>query len=113
MKRTGFLQSIRNAWAGIVQVFRRERNFRMELIAAGLAVGAGFFFNIQRAGWMSLIIIILLVLLLETLNSAAEHFLDVLKPRLHAQVKLIKDMMAGAVLLTAVGAMLIGALIFV
>jgi diacylglycerol kinase len=106
------MQSVKDAWRGLGSVFRRERNFRIQLFAATVALVAASALGIRRADWMTLIILILFVLLLELLNSAAEHFLDVLRPRLHTQVKLIKEMMAGAVLLAAVGAVAVGALLF-
>lgn len=112
MKRSRFFVSLRDAWSGIRHVFRRERNFRIQLVAAGMALVAASVLDLQRVDWMVLLLLILLVLLLELLNSAAEHFLDVLRPRLQLQVKFIKDMMAGAVLLGAVGAVLLGACIF-
>lgn len=112
MKRSHFAQSLKDAWRGLGSVFLRERNFRVQLLAAGLAIGAGFFLRLERVDWAILVTPVLFVLLLEVLNSAAEHFLDVLRPRLQLQVKLIKDMMAGAVLLAAVGAVIIAALIF-
>jgi diacylglycerol kinase len=49
---------------------------------------------------------------MELLNTALEYFTDLLKPRLHHYVSLIKDIMAAAVLLTALGSAVIGLIIF-
>ena len=59
-----------------------------------------------------MIILIMAVLVMEILNTTFEYLSDLLKPRLHHYVRTIKDIMAGAVLLTAVGSAVIGLMIF-
>lgn len=59
-----------------------------------------------------LLIIIVMVLGMELINTAFERVIDMLKPRVHPYARIVKDMMAGAVLLTACLAVIIGALIF-
>ena len=59
-----------------------------------------------------LILTILVVLSLELINSQIEKFLDLIQPEHHPRVKIIKDFSAGAVLLSAIGSVVIGLLIF-
>lgn len=59
------------------------------------------------------VLLIMLVLIMELLNTAVERVMDLLKPRLHQYVLLIKDVMAGAVLLTSLAALVIGSIIFI
>jgi diacylglycerol kinase len=51
---------------------------------------------------------IVLVLSLELANTAAERIMDILKPRVHPYARVVKDAMAGAVLIASVGAVFIG-----
>lgn len=60
----------------------------------------------------ALTLVIVIVLVLELINSAMERFVDVISPRLHSQAEDVKDVMAGAVLIASVGAAIIGVLIF-
>jgi diacylglycerol kinase len=58
-----------------------------------------------------LILLIALVLTLEILNTIIEHMVDIVQPRLHESVRTIKDMMAGAVLVSSLGSVIIGLII--
>lgn len=113
MKRIAIIKSIAHAWTGIRYAYRRERNFRVQLLAAILAFFFGAVLHIKQNEWVVLLLLVLLVLLLEMLNTAAEHFLDVLRPRFELQVKVTKDLLSGAVLIAALFAVCIGAVIFV
>jgi diacylglycerol kinase len=55
---------------------------------------------------------IMAVLVLESLNTIFEHLSDILKPRLHDYVRIIKDIMAATVLITSLGALVVGIIIF-
>lgn len=112
MTRGTFGTSVRNAWRGVVFVFRHERNFRVQLFIAALVLLAAFMLHISKAELMVVLLLIFLVLGLEIMNTAFEKFLDVVKPQLHEQVRVLKDIMAGVVLVSALGALVIGALIF-
>ena len=61
---------------------------------------------------IALLLLIILVLTLELINSILERFVDVFKPRIHPMVEEIKDLMAGAVLIASLGALIVGLLIF-
>ena len=58
------------------------------------------------------LLMVVAVLVMEILNTVFEYFADMLKPRIHHYVHLIKDIMAGAVLITSLGAFFIGLIIF-
>lgn len=78
----------------------------------GLAIISGIILDIERLEWIFLILIITLVILMEILNSAVERVSDILKPRIHSYVKEIKDIMAAAVMLSAICAAIVGLMIF-
>ena len=62
--------------------------------------------------WRWVVLAIVIVLATELLNTAFEHLCDVVQPELHASVKAAKDVAAGAVLVTSIGAAVIGAMVF-
>lgn len=106
-------KSFKYALKGFAYVFKNEQNFRIQ-IAIGLVV-IFFMFLFQIEVWEAIILVLLitLVLVLELINSIFEKFVDILKPRIHTYAKIIKDMMSAAVLLSALGASIIGLLIFI
>ena len=75
-------------------------------------VTAGFFFQISRTEWCWIILAIAMVWTAEALNTAFEFLADVASPEFHPTVRDAKDVAAGAVLVTAVAATIIGGLIF-
>jgi diacylglycerol kinase len=100
-----------HALRGLTYVFKNEQNFRIQLLIAAVAVGALLYFPLFTWERVLIIILIVMVLTMELMNSALERFTDLLKPRLNSYVGAIKDIMAAAVLLTSVGAAVIGWLI--
>lgn len=107
-----FLQSIRGAGEGLKHVFKNERNFRVQIAVAVVVLIAVWYFPLSRPEMLLVISLIFAVLVMEVLNTAMETFTDLLKPRLHHYVKNVKDIMAGAVLLTSLGAAIVGLIIF-
>lgn len=105
---TSFADAIR----GLKRVFKSEQNFRIQAALGVLVLAAAAYFPLRPWEIILLILLILLVLLVEILNTVFEYFSDLLKPRLHHYVYAIKDIMAGAVLLTSAVALAVGAMIF-
>jgi len=112
MKNQTFLSSIRIAFFGIITAFKKERNFRIQCCIALVVLLLAQWFHISVVENCIVIITILVVLSLELINSQIEKFLDLINPELHPKVKIIKDFSAGAVLLSALGSIVIGVLIF-
>lgn len=100
------------AWRGIVHVANTEQSFQVQLVAAVAVIGAAIFFQIRMVEWLVVVLVTTSLLVLELLNSTVERMVDLFKPRLHDQVEVIKDSMAGAVFLAACGAFAIGCMIF-
>jgi len=100
------------ALRGIVLVFKSEQNFRIQLFCGLVVILLGLFFHISGTRFLFLASIITLILILECINTAIEHVADVVKPRLSEQVKMIKDIMAGAVLLATLLSIIIGVCVF-
>lgn len=107
------LDSFRYAARGLRSVWRNEQNFRLQSYSAVVVIVAMILFRITIAEAIILTMMIVFVLVLEVVNTIFEKFVDILKPRLHMYVEVIKDMMAAAVLLAAVGAVIVAAMVFV
>ncbi len=105
------VRSFRHAGVGI-KCALREPNFQIESAAAVAAIFFGLYCGVSRWELAVLVLVILTVLSFEIINTIFERMTDILVPRQHPYVKLIKDMMAGAVLLACVGAVLVGLIIF-
>lgn len=104
--------SFRYAWKGVKTVFQNEQNFRIQIAISVIVIFAMLGFHIRALEAVALILMMLVVLILEILNTVVERFIDILQPRLNHYSAKIKDMMAAAVLLAAIGSCIIGFLIF-
>jgi diacylglycerol kinase len=93
-------------------VAREEQNFRIQLVLAAGVVVLMFVLGLRAPEKALLTLAMVVVLVLELVNSIFERMVDILKPRIHHYVEDIKDIMAGTVLVASAGAVLIGVLIF-
>jgi diacylglycerol kinase len=93
-------------------VLRNERNARIHLVFAILVLLAGLVFQVTPLELSAVVFAVIIVFLAEIFNSAFEKTLDIVSPGHHPTVKLVKDMTAGAVLFAAVGAVIIGVVVF-
>lgn len=107
-----FKKSFKHAFRGMTYALKNEKNFQNEIVIALFVIGAMFYFGVTRAEMVVLILVMMGVLLAELVNTVMERIVDILKPRIHPYARLIKDLMAAAVLLTSILAIIIGALIF-
>jgi len=115
-KRFSIKQRLRSfpfAFNGLKILLREEHNARIHLVAAILAIIAGFGFKISSMEWLAVIFAIGLVFALELVNSALENLADFLHPDKHESIKKVKDLAAAAVLVAAMCALVVGLLIFV
>lgn len=106
-----FFKSFKYAARGLKFVWR-ENNFKIQIVAALIVVVLMCYFDLSRLERVVLVLVIMAVLIFEALNTIFEHLSDVLKPRLHDYIMIIKDIMAAIVLMTSIGAVIVGLLIF-
>lgn len=106
------LKSFVYAFRGIGLLVRNEHNARIHLVAAATAVTAGFLLKITAVEWTIIVLVIGTVLAAEAFNSALEALCDLVSPGYHESVKKAKDLAAGAVLVVAIAAAVIGSVIF-
>lgn len=107
-----FIKSLRAAVNGIMEVLRSERNAKIHLGIAVLVVLAGIRLGISSAEWAAVFFAMLLVFLAEIVNTAIEKMLDLIDERRNPRVGIIKDITAGAVLVAATGALIVGITVF-
>jgi diacylglycerol kinase len=104
--------SFGHAFRGVFYALRTQRNFRIHFVAIVVVVALGLWVGISSYAWALLTLTIGGVVALEMLNTALEVFVDLVKPDYHPLAKRIKDLMAGAVLVSAIVAVIVAFLIF-
>ena len=108
-----FIRGFGYALNGIWHATATQLNFRVHLVAAIIAVYAGYALHISKDEWLWIILCIAMVLVAELFNTALEFLTDLVSPDYNKKAGLVKDMGAGAVLITAICALVIGLIIFV
>ncbi len=104
--------SFRYAARGLWHVLRTEQNMQIHAVAATVVVVLALVYQISSWDLALLVLAMGLVITAEVLNTVVEDFLDLLHPSQHAAVRRIKDALAGAVLLSALVAVVVGILVF-
>ncbi|WP_044267899.1 diacylglycerol kinase family protein [Bacteroides timonensis] len=106
------IHSFGYAWKGIQQCVGKEQNLSFHLITTAVVIAIGFFFGITRTEWIVIILCIGVVIAAELFNTAIEKLVDLVSPERHPIAGQVKDIAAGAVLVCAVAAAIIGIIIF-
>ena len=108
MQNSNLLTSFQRAFAGIWYVVRTQRNMRIHLSVTGAIVVLGLWVGLSRTEWAILTLTIGMVLVAEAFNTMAEAIVDLATAEYHPLAKIAKDVAAGAVLLTAITAVVVG-----
>ena len=109
MKSKSFPDSLKNAFFGIRAIAKRERNFRIQIIMACVAVMVCIIFQVSAQLFILVAFAIFFVLSMELLNTAVEAVVDlVCGKNPHPLAKIAKDAAAGAVLLASVFSIVVG-----
>lgn len=112
MKQPPFLRSLRYAITGLAEAVRSQRNAKIQLAIGILAAIAGVVVGLDALRWAILILTMGLVLASEIMNTAVEAAVDLTTTEIHPLARQAKDAAAGAVLCTAVTAILVGVCLF-
>lgn len=113
---TFFIQRLKSfvyALQGVAHLVRTQPNARLHLLAAVLVCSVGGYVGLSRAEWVWVVVAITLVWSAEAFNTALEQLADALHPQQHPGIGRAKDGAAAAVLIAALGAAVIGLLVFV
>jgi len=106
-------KSFTHAGRGLFVFLKTTHNAWIHLVLALVAVVLGVTFSITTTEWLFVILAAGLVLVTEAVNTAIEIDIDLTSPEYHPYARDTKDVAAGAVLLAALTALLIGLIIFV
>ena len=113
MKKDPLYKSFGYAFQGIFNTIRTERNIKLHCAAAILVTIFGIWLQISKTEWMICFILFGLILALELVNTAEEATVDLFTEERKPLAKKAKDAAAGAVLIVAIFAAVIGILIFI
>jgi len=105
-------KSIGHAVDGLGLMLRTQHNAWLHLAATVVVVVAGLALGLTSEAWLALVLAIVLVWVAEALNTALELLCDVASPGFHPIVKSAKDVAAAAVLVSALGAAIVGIIVF-
>lgn len=103
-----FFKSFQRAFAGIAEELRKEQSFQIQLVAGILVVATIFLFSIPAIEAALLVFVVTVILGFELFNTAIERLANVVSPDHHQSIKAIKDLSAAAVLVVAIGAVVVG-----
>ena len=107
------VQSFKHAFRGIRELFRETPNARIHLQVAIAAILLGVVFRISTGEWLAIVIAMGGVFAMEAINTALETLSDyACKNEIHPLIRKAKDLAAAAVLIAALGAVVVGILIF-
>jgi diacylglycerol kinase (ATP) len=106
------LQSLNWAFEGVIHVLRTERNMRIHFALATAVLILAFSYGVTKLELMALLVAISFVLIAEMVNTAIEATIDLATTSFDPLAKMAKDIAAGAVLIAAVNAVVIGYLVF-
>jgi diacylglycerol kinase (ATP) len=106
------LQSLNWAFEGVIHVLRTERNMRIHFAVATIVLILAFSYGVTKLELMALLVAISFVLIAEMVNTAIEATIDLSTTSFDPLAKMAKDIVAGAVLIAAVNAVVVGYLVF-
>jgi diacylglycerol kinase (ATP) len=109
---TGRLRSFSHAFRGLKELVRTQRNAGIHAVATVLVVAAGALARISPTEWTLIALALVCVWATEALNTSIEFVVDLLSPELHPLAAKAKDVAAGAVLIAAIGSLIVAVLVF-
>jgi diacylglycerol kinase (ATP) len=107
------IASFRFAWQGLKYIVAAERNAKLHLGATLLAIALGLLVRLSASEWLWIVLAIGWVWTAETFNTSIERLADAVTMERDERIGAIKDMAAAGVLVSAVGALVIGMIVFV
>lgn len=105
--------SFKNAFSGIVWCFKTQPNYQVHLVLSIIALISGIILKISYTEYFIVILLIMVGLVIETLNTALEQTTDAIDTKWREDIKIAKDVSAGAMLIFATGAFVISCIIFI
>ena len=111
-KNPNFFQSLKNALNGIKEIIKTGRNIKIQIVFAILAVVMGIVLKINNIEALILVLTIFFVIVSEFMNTAIEMLADLYSTEYNEKIKILKDIGAGAVALSAIASVIVGIIMF-
>jgi diacylglycerol kinase (ATP) len=108
---TEWVKSTNYAIEGILHGVRTQRHLRYHFLSAAIVLFLSYLLGVSRSEFVIIALAVILVISAEMLNSAIEAVVDLLSPQYSEKARVAKDLAAGAVLITAFGAAVLGYII--
>lgn len=105
--------SFKNAFEGLLWVLRTQHNYSIHIVLSIIALLLGLFLHISYYEFLIVILLIFSGLTIETVNTAIEEATDAIDTKWREDIKIAKDVAAGAMLIYSFGALVIALIIFV
>lgn len=112
MKNDNFFEAWGNATNGIIYSATTQRNIRIQLVLAVIVMVLSLFYGLNTAEFLCLLFAVFMVIFAELINTAIETVVDLFVDVYHPKAKISKDVAAGAVVLSACNALVVGYFIF-
>ena len=112
MKHDNFFEAWGNATNGIIYSATTQRNIRIQLVLAVIVMVLSLFYGLNTAEFLCLLFAVFMVIFAELINTAIETVVDLFVDVYHPKAKISKDVAAGAVVLAACNALVVGYFIF-
>ena len=112
MKNDNFFEAWGNATNGIIYSATTQRNIRIQLVLAVIVMVLSLFYGLNTAEFLCLLFAVFMVIFAELINTAIETVVDLFEDVYHPKAKISKDVAAGAVVLAACNALVVGYFIF-
>lgn len=106
------IKSFGFAIKGVKTLIKTQENAQIHLLAIVVVTLAGLYFKLSSTEWCFIMVAYTIVLAAEAINTAIEFVVDLVSPEYHPLAGKAKDVAAAAVLITAIGAAVIGLIIF-
>lgn len=112
MKNNNFLEACQNALDGIIYAVTTQSNIKKQLVIAVIVMLVSLFFDLSKAEFLCLMFTVVLIIVAEMINTAIETVVDLYTDLYHPKAKIAKDVGAGAVVITAINAIIVAYFLF-
>lgn len=112
MKNSNFLDACQNALDGIIYAITTQSNIKKQLLIAVAVMLVSLFFDLSKAEFLCLMFTVVLIIVAEMINTAIETVVDLYTDLYHPKAKIAKDVGAGAVVITAINAVIVAYFLF-
>ncbi len=111
MRAENFAASFKFAVAGLVYALKTQRNLRLHMLATLVVFGLSYYLQLTVTELLFVVFATALVIMMEMVNTAVEAVVDLASEELHPLARIAKDVAAGAVLVSAINALVVALLV--